>query len=61
MALLQDSSDLAAPSLQGFKPRRSSMRDSYVPAAGLFLAAAASLGLWVVLAEAVRFAVRAMF
>lgn len=61
MSLFHDPSDFAALGLQAFEPRRPSMRDSYVPAAGLFLAAAASLGLWVGLAEVVRCVVNALF
>lgn len=61
MSLFQETTHLAASGLHGFEPRRSSMRDSYVPAAGLLLAAMASLGLWVGLVEAVRFAVAALF
>ena len=52
---------LAPSGLHGYEPPRSSMRDSYIPAAGLMLAAVASLGLWVGLAEVVRFAVTALF
>ena len=61
MSLVPDPNDLAASGSYGLGTRRASVRDSYVPAAGLLLAAFASLGLWAGLAEAVRFLVKAIF
>lgn len=61
MSLAPDSNDLTASGAFTLRPRRPSVRDSYVPAAGLLLAAVASLGLWVGLAEAVRLLVKAIF
>lgn len=57
MSLLPNLHDFARHSAGG---RRISVRDSYLPAAGLLFAAAASLGLWVALVEAARLLLKAV-
>ena len=49
------------PPAGGMDSRRWSVRDSYFPATGLMLAALTSLGLWVGLAGAVRWATNLLF